>query len=224
MARFQLEAEILRSIKSVRVPTFIEAFSMGEKHIIVQELIEGSPLSNFIANAYRFDERKVKIIIAQLLIILQDLHNPEHMENAIVHRDLRLSNLLIKNGDVYLIDFGFARYLNPKSGIVLPDPEVSYDREETKQPVEPAIRRNPGVYTYRLLRREISPRSDLFGVGVVAIDLFTNWVEDEALFTQPWEKVLPISSQFIGFLQRLLSRDNHGFSSVSEALNELKNI
>ena len=206
------------------MPAFIEAFSWEEKHIIVQELIEGKPLSYYIANSCRFDESEVKRIVAQLLVILQQLHYPERLDNAIVHRDLRLSNLLLKNGEVYLIDFGFARYLQPKSGISLPDPEFKYDEEGVNRSVDPPIRRNPGVYTYRLLRREISPRSDLFGVGVVAIDLFTNWVEDEALFKEPWEEVLPLSEHFIRFLRRLLGRDEQGFKSAGEALTELKEL
>lgn len=80
----------------------------------------------------------------------------------------------------------------------------------------PRQRRMPGAHTYQLLRREISPRSDLFGAGVVAVDLFTNWVEDESLFEESWEQVLPLSQPFKIFIRKLLSRD--GFASAAEAL------
>jgi serine/threonine protein kinase len=186
-------------------------------------MIQGDPLSCFIYNGHYFTEDDVKNIIFQLLTILNELHNPIRMEDAIVHRDLRLSNLLIKNDKLYLIDFGFARYLHPNKSEVLPDPAFNSQEE-----LDPALKgktlRKPGAYTYRLLRRKISPRSDLFGTGVVAIDLFTNWVKDEELFNQPWEQVLPLSDQFTRFLQKLLSGNQQGFSSSEEALIELGNI
>lgn len=221
--RFELEANILQSINSNRIPKFIEAFSLDSKHVIVQEMIEGDPLSYYIYNGHHFTEDDVKNIICQLLNILNELHNPIRMENAIVHRDLRLSNLLIKNGELYLIDFGFARYLQSSKSGVLPDPAFS-NQEGLDRALKVKTLRKPGAYTYRLLRREISPRSDLFGTGVVAIDLFTNWVKDEELFNQPWEHVLPLSDQFTRFLQKLLSRDRQGFSNCGEALMELGNI
>ena len=31
----------------------------------------------------------------------------------------------------------------------------------------------------------------LFGAGVVGLDLFTNWIEDETLFQKPWQGDTP---------------------------------
>lgn len=84
-----------------------------------------------------------------------------------------------------------------------------------------SVKRIPGAETYRLLRTEISPRSDLFGAGVIAADLFTSWVEDESLFNRPWQEVLPLSSLFTHFLQKLFSRKD-GFTSAAEAMDYLK--
>jgi len=132
---------------------------------------------------------------------------------------------LLGKGEIYLIDFGFARYLQPQTGVLLPaDPGFEYDEEQFNKYIQLGCQKNPGIITYRLLRKEISERSDLFGVGVVAIDLFTNWVEDEDLFNQPWDRVLPLTTRFADFIHRLLSRDENSFRNVQEALDELKNI
>ena len=73
------------------------------------------------------------------------------------------------------------------------------------------------------MRTEISPRSDLFGVGIVGVDLFTNFVEDESQFELPWDKVLTMSDSFMFFLKKLLSRKK-GFETAEEALNYLESL
>lgn len=228
---FKLESEILRRINHPQVPGFVEAFSAGCVHYIVQEYIPGLPLSSLLGSGRCFSEVEVKSIVRQLLIILNALHHPEQKENAVIHRDLRLSNLLLKDGQVFLIDFGFARFLDPAQFAFCPDPlEYKFSPNESsgrgalRQVKDlPSLKRIPGVETYKLLRREVSPRSDLFGVGVVAVDLFSSWVEDESQFAMPWQEVLPISEPFTVFLQKLLSQKD-GFSTAAKALEYLETI
>lgn len=227
---FQLEAEILRRIAHPRIPGFVEAFSCADTHFLVQEFIKGQPLSHVLDSGYRFSEKEVRGITLQLLSIVNDLHCPPRKENAVVHRDLRLSNLLLQNDKLYLIDFGHARFLDPSQFAFCPDPPGGSSGDSSVparalpvRKAQPPSQKHPGVETYHLLRKEVSPRSDLFGIGVVAVDLFTNWVEDEAHFRQPWENVLPLSRPFVVFLQKLLSRQN-GFGTSAEALEYLENI
>lgn len=224
---FKLETEILRRIENRQVPSHVESFSQNGVDYIVQEYIEGSPLSYLVDNGTRFSEAEVKDILSQLLLILNDLHSPRQKKNAVVHRDLRLSNLLFKGGEIYLVDFGLARFLDPAQFPCCP--EAMEDRHSSDSGrgspgrTELKLQKNPGIETYRLLRKEISPRSDLFGVGVVAVDLFTGWVEDDSLFALPWEDVLPLSTPFIIFLRRLLSREG-GFETAPEAMAYLESI
>jgi serine/threonine-protein kinase len=227
---FKLESEILRRISHPQIPGFVEAFSTGDIHYIVQEFIEGLPLSCLLDTSRRFSEEEVKRIVSQLLSILGDLHCPPQRENAVVHRDLRLSNLLLKDDKLFLVDFGFARFLDLSQNFSCPDPlENKYsgssgDGLPLKRLNDLPSRKNiPGAETYRLLRTEISPRSDLFGAGVVAVDLFTNWVEDETLYNRPWQEVLPLSQPFVCFLQRLLSQED-GFETAAEALEYLRSL
>ncbi|KJS13320.1 MAG: hypothetical protein VR67_04880 [Peptococcaceae bacterium BRH_c8a] len=207
MLKFRLESEILRRVKHPQIPGFVEAFSMAEAHYLVQEYVEGLPLSHLIYTGRRFSEVEVKGIIYQLLVILNALHHPRHQQDAVVHRDLRLSNLMLSGDNLYLIDFGLARFIDGQQFPFCPDPlqKKCGSASNCKE-----------SYTYQLLRREISPRSDLFGAGVVAVDLFTNWVEDEALFKESWEHVLPLSEPFKEFIKKLLSRE--GFTTTAEAL------
>ncbi len=229
---FQLESKILRQIANPQIPGFVDAFTINDVHYIVQEFIDGLPLSCLIDTGRRFSEAEVKRIVSQLLAVLSDLHCPRRKKDAVVHRDLRLSNLLLKDDKLFLIDFGFARFLDLSQNNLCPDPlekkfgcsTVSGRGLLHKQLHELQYRKKiPGAETYRLLRKEISPRSDLFGAGVVAVDLFINWVEDDSLFNRTWQEVLPLSALFVDFLQNLLSRKN-GFKTAAEAIDYLRSI
>ena len=52
-----------------------------------------------------FSHEEFVSIGIKLISIIRYLHN-----NGVVHRDIRLPNVLTDNGEVYLIDFGLARY------------------------------------------------------------------------------------------------------------------
>ncbi|WP_066637350.1 protein kinase domain-containing protein [Desulfolucanica intricata] len=227
MLKFRLEAEILRRVNHPRIPGLVEAFSLEDVHYLVQEYVGGLPLSHLLHTGRRFNEKEVKGIIYQLLAILNELHNPPRKQDAVVHRDLRLSNLMLSDGKLYLIDFGLARFIDSRQFPFCPDPlqkkfGSAPNYKDRSYNCAPALRHIPGHFTYQLLRREISPRSDLFGAGVAAVDLFTNWVEDEALFKRSWKEVLPLSEPFKDFVEKLLSRE--GFASSAEAQAYLSRI
>ncbi len=47
------------------------------------------------------------IILKKLFRVVIKIH-----DKKIVHRDLRIPNILIKNETIYIIDFGLASYMN----------------------------------------------------------------------------------------------------------------
>ncbi len=224
---FLLEKEILERITCRGTPRFVESFSLGDIYCIVQEYIPGWPLSYFIDTGCRFSEQEVRNILKKLFAILAELHCPLAKDNAVIHRDIRLSNLLLNKGNLYLVDFGLARFLDPLQFPLCHDPVEIISSEKALKYVRPVHsfrmkgQNIPGSVTYSLLRKEISPRSDLFGAGVVAVDLFANQVEDEAQFALPWEKVLTLSDSFICFLKKLLGREEE-FQTAQEALKRLE--
>jgi serine/threonine protein kinase len=200
-----LESHILSHLNHPGIPRFIEAFSHDGVDYLVQEFMSGYPLSYYIVNGKRFTEEETKQILFQLLEILTYLHEPEEARLAVIHRDLRLSNLFWFEDKVYLIDFGCARYFDGKIEQPASKPDIA-DKKMNG--------RRPGTQTYALFRKEVSPRSDLFGAGVVGLDLFTNWIEDEALFQKPWQEILPASDTFKTLIETLLDQ---GTQSISAA-------
>jgi serine/threonine protein kinase len=193
-----------------RIPRFVESFSHDGLNYLVQEFIEGYPLSYYIVSGKRFTEEEAKCILFQLIEILDYLHRQEGTRHPVIHRDLRLSNLIWCSNTVYLLDFGLARYCKE-------DSEQTLDKQENII-YSGICDRRPGTRTYAMLRSQVSPSSDLFGAGVVGLDLFTNWIEDEALFQKPWQEILPASDRFKSIIDRLITPERQFASARSASL------
>ncbi|AFS77898.1 putative serine/threonine protein kinase [Gottschalkia acidurici 9a] len=68
---------------------------------------------------YSFSKKEIYNIGKQLIQIINYLH-----KNNIVHRDIRIPNIIVNEGTVSLIDFGLARFIDNK--IYTRDIDFSY--------------------------------------------------------------------------------------------------
>jgi len=105
------EIEILSKIDHPSVVKMHAIFDTTEHLFIVMELMEGGELYEEVISRSTFSEMEAAVIIRQLLDALVYLH-----ARGIVHRDLKLENLLLaKKGQliVKLADFGLSRLFKP---------------------------------------------------------------------------------------------------------------
>jgi len=105
------EIEILSKIDHPNVVRMHAIFDTPDHLFIVMELMEGGELYEEVIQRSTFSEKEAAIIIKQLLDALVYLH-----ARQIVHRDLKLENLLLaKKGEltVKLADFGLSRLFKP---------------------------------------------------------------------------------------------------------------
>jgi len=103
--RFKDEAALLRKIEHPAVPALIEEFKIGTLHYYVMEYVEGDNIEDllFFQNQ-KFTEIEALDLMTQLLSIINYLH-----QHKIFHLDIRPPNVLVREGIVYLIDFGLAK-------------------------------------------------------------------------------------------------------------------
>ena len=72
----------------------------------VMSFIEGDNLEDQIFyHKKSFNEKESLLILAQLLELVDYLHKKD-----IYHQDLRIPNILLKNKELFLIDFGLAKH------------------------------------------------------------------------------------------------------------------
>lgn len=103
------EFKTLRAIDNPYVPKVITAFKDNDKEGYILEYIKGDTLYNIISiDDYRFTRDDIYYVCIKLLDIMESLH-----EKGIVHRDIRLPNVIInENNEIFLIDFGLARFVD----------------------------------------------------------------------------------------------------------------
>lgn len=96
--RTKREAKILSKARRVGVPTPL-VISV-EDYKIVMEFIEGKRLKELL-NSLTSEERKE--IAREIGILIGRLHTA-----GIIHGDLTTSNMILRKGEIYFIDFGLA--------------------------------------------------------------------------------------------------------------------
>jgi TP53 regulating kinase-like protein len=97
-SRTSLEAKLLSESRRLGVPTPIVFMVDTERTEIIMSHIDGTPLKRLIDG---FDLEVLKTTFQEVGILVGRLH-----KGGIVHGDLTTSNMILKDGMIFLIDFG----------------------------------------------------------------------------------------------------------------------
>ncbi len=101
---FSSEVETLRKLGSHdQIPSLLNNFEEGQEFYLVQEYVEGQPLSDELDFVNRLPEDEVIALLRDVLHVLEFVH-----ENQVIHRDIKPGNLIRRqrDGKFVLIDFG----------------------------------------------------------------------------------------------------------------------
>ncbi len=102
------EVKILQQLNHPNIPRYLMSFETPQSSCIVQEYINGKPLSEIISNQQLYTPEQVKEIILKLLEVLVYLQKT--FTDPVLHRDIKPANILIDSScQPYLIDFGGAK-------------------------------------------------------------------------------------------------------------------
>jgi serine/threonine protein kinase len=102
------EVKILQQLDHPNIPRYLASFETPQSSCIVQEYIDGKPLSEIISNQQLYTPEQVKEIILKLLEVLVYLQKT--FTDPVLHRDIKPANILIdRSCEPYLIDFGGAK-------------------------------------------------------------------------------------------------------------------
>ena len=146
------EIEILKTLDHPDIVRIIESFNTKNSYILITEYCEGGELFDQVKN--QLSETQIAVIFRQLLSGLAYLHS-----NNIVHRDLKLENILIHEIEkskttgedlfnIKIIDFGTARI---------------FDKNRKPQ----SIVGSSYYIAPEVLRQKYNKECDLWSVGVI---------------------------------------------------------
>ncbi len=107
---FERETRVLRRLDHPQIPNYVDDFKLGDDPIqpeglvLVQQFVDGAPLSEAVAGRMAMDEARLVAWLAQLLDVLHYLHS---QTPPVIHRDVTPKNVLLDTaGKAWLVDFG----------------------------------------------------------------------------------------------------------------------
>ncbi|XP_008799218.2 probable serine/threonine protein kinase IRE [Phoenix dactylifera] len=176
------ERNILISVRNPFVVRFFYSFTCRENLYLVMEYLNGGDLYSLLRNLGCLGEEMAQTYIAEIVLALEYLHSMN-----IIHRDLKLDNLLIgQDGHIKLTDFGLSKVglinsTDDLSGPDLSSAVLSGDHEPlpaTKRAQKREQRRKQSaVGTPDYLAPEIllgmphGPTADWWSVGIILFEL-----------------------------------------------------
>ena len=111
LAQYYTEREVLMSCNHPNIEKFHRMCDDMFNHFLVTEYISGGSLDQLMKRNYTIDEPVARKYFVQMCLAVQYLHETQH----VVHRDLKLGNVMIDAEDnIKIIDFGLSHKL--KSG------------------------------------------------------------------------------------------------------------
>jgi CHASE2 domain-containing sensor protein len=109
---FQTEAEILEKLGiHPQIPQLLAHFVERKEFYLVQEFVDGHPLTDELPVDKRLPEAQVVQLLKDVLEILSFLH-----DHKVIHRDIKPGNIMRRHHDnkIVLIDFGAVKQIQPQ--------------------------------------------------------------------------------------------------------------
>jgi formylglycine-generating enzyme required for sulfatase activity len=210
---FQQEAKRLQELgKHPQIPDLEAFFPQDGRLYLVQDFIDGQNLLEEFENQGRLKEPQIRIILTELLPVLQFIH-----DNQVIHRDIKPENIIrSKNGQLFLIDFGVSK---ETSGSIL-------TRVGT-------VTGTPGYAPPEQFRGMVYHSSDLYSLAVTCVRLLTGHFQEadgaDKLFDTrkmqwQWQKYVSLSQELTTILEKMLQDiPAHRYDSAKEVLAALAN-
>ncbi|PZO42177.1 MAG: serine/threonine protein kinase [Pseudanabaena frigida] len=217
---FQQEAIRLDDLgKYPQIPTLFAHLEQDGRQYLIQEFIDGQDLLKELQEQGAFSEAKIRMLLADLLPILQFIH-----DRNVIHRDIKPENIIrrrlpstsgaVAAGSHVLVDFGAAKYVSTSALM------------QTGTSIGSAVYIAP-----EQVRGKAIFASDLYSLGVTCIHLLTNVSPFELMDMDGmwvWRNFLgnnSVSSTLSQILDRLIiAAPSQRYQTAQAVLNDLKNL
>ncbi|MCC5635293.1 serine/threonine protein kinase [Nostoc sp. CHAB 5844] len=192
---FQNEAETLERLGyHDQIPRLLAYFDENQEFFLVQEYVEGHPLTDELIPSQRWSENQVLQMLQEVLGILEFVH-----QQGVIHRDIKPDNIIRRSSDnkLVLVDFGAVKQLS--SSIVTVG----------GQPTATVAIGTPGYMPTEQGQGKPRPNSDIYSLGIIAIQALTG-VPPSELQEDPdtgeirWQHLVPVSYRLAAILTKMV--------------------
>jgi serine/threonine-protein kinase len=191
------EQRVLTAVSHPQMPRCVELLRHRSDSFLVMTYMEGPTLEELLfEHGMTIDESRAAALMKQVGELVAYLHG-----RGIIHRDVRIPNVIWHEEKPYLIDFGLARFIGDPPACTVED--IGLYPEEKQ------------------LKRRVHPSSDLYALGHFFLFLlYSGYVPAENQPERSWEEELYLSPQIRLMLRRLLQIDQP-YDSVEAWLCDL---
>ena len=150
LARFYREVSVARQISHRHVCRVYDVAEYEGQHFISMEFVRGEELSSLLKRIGRLPQDKAIDVARQLCGGLAAVH-----ERGVLHRDLKPANIMLdEHGEVRITDFGIAA--------------LASELDQREMSGTPAY-----MSPEQLEAQELTPKSDIYSLGLVLYEIFT---------------------------------------------------
>jgi CHASE2 domain-containing sensor protein/tRNA A-37 threonylcarbamoyl transferase component Bud32 len=210
---FKTEAEVLERLgQHEQIPQLLAYFEEQQQFYLVEELIQGHPLSDELASGKHLLEAQVVDLLKDVLQVLVFVHN-----HHVIHRDIKPSNLIRRERDnhIVLIDFGAVKQIQPQQ------------MQEESHTVAVGT---PGYAPLEQFLGEPRLNSDIYALGMTAIQALTGTPvqqlqRDPNTSAVVWRHSAEIREELAAVLDKMVYYDfRERYQSAVEVLKSLEDI
>ncbi|MBD2197476.1 MULTISPECIES: protein kinase domain-containing protein [Calothrix] len=211
---FNSEAETLEVLgQHDQIPRLLAYFDEKQEFYLVQEFIDGNTLSEELLPGQRWSENQVIHLLVEILSVLEYVHS-----QGVIHRDIKPDNIIRRSSDskLVLVDFGAVKQLRTQlvtAGV---------------QPSATIVIGTPGYMPTEQGQGKPRPNSDLYSLGIIAIQALTG-VPAGALQEDPntgellWQHLVNVNSELAAILTKMVRYHfKDRYQNATEALQACK--
>jgi Protein kinase domain len=213
---FEQEAQILKTLADCdRVPQLVDYLEVDRTFYLVQESIQGQPLSAELIPGQHWAEARVMALLQEVLEILAMIH-----DRGILHSDLRPEKLICTSPDGRLVLTGFNVLNQARSQLAA-----------LQQHIGATVALDTlGYMSVEQMRGKPLPSSDLYSLGIIAIQALTGldpvqWEEDRRTGEILWQHHAEVSEELAAIISQMVRYHAHErYSSAHEVLSDLYHL
>ena len=212
---FDREAKCLQTLgKHNQIPQLFAYFEENEEFYLVEEYVEGHPLSEELIHSRAWSEAEVIGLLQELLPILKLVHS-----QGVIHRDIKPSNVIRRrlDGKLVLIDFGSVK-------------QVSYGNTQIPDGYPRTVAISTTGYTpTEQIQGQPRFNSDIYALGITTIQALTGkdprqWQWNSETGEIIWQPGVRVSNQLAAILNKMICPNfSKRYQSVDDVLGDLQN-
>ncbi|MBE9181000.1 CHASE2 domain-containing protein [Oculatella sp. LEGE 06141] len=213
---FDKEVDVLERLgQHHQIPQFLDFFEESQEFYLVQEFIDGHPLSEEISQRKRFSEAEAIALLQDVLSVLDFVH-----AHDVIHRDIKPSNLIRRHSDgkIVLIDFGAVKEIHT---------QLSTGSGQTNLTVSIGT---PGYTPTEQLAGKPRFCSDIYALGMTTIHALTGLPPSQLLehpqtFEVLWQDEAKVSPGLTFILERMVrSHFSQRYPTARDVLQALQRL